>query len=171
MKTHSHQPPPDTGDVLQTKHPPAAADAPGSTPNSCRPAQPPPSWAWHFRTLVHLRDRLMQAHAEHATEVAAPVEMSGKDVADTAQEQLDRDVLWAELAAEDDRLFEVDRALQRIRDGAYGFCEETGRPIPAERLRAIPWARYCRAVAAQHEQQATDPGMAYREKTKSTGPV
>lgn len=40
-------------------------------------------------------------------------------------------------------LDEVDAALQRIEDGTYGVCEICGKPIGAERLTAIPWARFC----------------------------
>lgn len=125
----------------------------GTTPNAPAPEHIPPQWAWHHRTLLRLRERLLRAHAEHTEEAAHPADMLGVDVADTAQEQLDRDVLWSTLAQENDRLFEIDCALQRIRDGVYGFCEETGHPIPAERLRAIPWTRYARAAAQQHELQ------------------
>ncbi len=35
---------------------------------------------------------------------------------------------------------EIDAALQRLEDGVYGVCVESGLPIPAERLEAIPWA-------------------------------
>ncbi len=42
---------------------------------------------------------------------------------------------------------EIDDALERIEDGTYGICEGTGEPIPKERLKAIPWARYCVACA------------------------
>ena len=35
---------------------------------------------------------------------------------------------------------EIDAALQRIDDGVYGVCTESGLPIPKERLEAIPWA-------------------------------
>jgi RNA polymerase-binding transcription factor DksA len=83
-------------------------------------------------------------------------DMIGGDVADIAQEQTDRDVLWAELGNEADQLFEVDCALQRIRDGTYGFCEATGRPISSARLRAIPWTRYSLAAAGPIEQRALD---------------
>jgi RNA polymerase-binding transcription factor DksA len=114
----------------------------------------PPEWAWHHRTLVQLRERLIRAHAEHATQAATPADMLGVDVVDTAQEQTARDVLWAELGHETDQLFEVDCALQRIGDGTYGICEETGRPIPLERLRAIPWTRYSVAAAQPIEQRS-----------------
>ncbi|MFL5926988.1 MAG: TraR/DksA family transcriptional regulator [Gaiellaceae bacterium] len=40
-------------------------------------------------------------------------------------------------------LLEIDAALRRIDDGTYGVCEVCGKPIPPERLAAIPWARLC----------------------------
>jgi len=39
-------------------------------------------------------------------------------------------------------LYEISEALRRIERGTYGICEITGEPIEAERLSAIPWARY-----------------------------
>ena len=38
---------------------------------------------------------------------------------------------------------EIDQALERIDDGSYGLCESCGQAIPAERLRALPWAALC----------------------------
>jgi DnaK suppressor protein len=38
-------------------------------------------------------------------------------------------------------LAEVERALEKHRTDTYGLEEETGDPIPYERLAAIPWAR------------------------------
>lgn len=123
-----------------------------NTPNSDAQEHIPPQWTWHYRTLLHLRDRLTRAHSEHAREAANPIEQHGVDPVDTAQERLERDLLWTELANEHDRLFEIDCALQRLRDGVYGYCEETGHAIPAERLRAVPWTRYCRSIVEQQEQ-------------------
>jgi RNA polymerase-binding protein DksA len=40
-------------------------------------------------------------------------------------------------------LKEIDAALRRIDDGTYGTCLICGKPIAAERLRALPWARLC----------------------------
>jgi RNA polymerase-binding protein DksA len=40
-------------------------------------------------------------------------------------------------------LDEIEAALGRIEDGSYGVCEVCGKPIGAERLTAIPWARLC----------------------------
>ncbi len=38
-------------------------------------------------------------------------------------------------------LADVERALAKLDAGTYGASEKTGRPIPPERLLAIPWAR------------------------------
>ena len=35
---------------------------------------------------------------------------------------------------------EIDEALKRIENGTYGICITSGKPIPKERLEAIPWA-------------------------------
>lgn len=37
----------------------------------------------------------------------------------------------------------VDEALDRLNSGDYGVCLSCEEPIPAKRLRALPWARYC----------------------------
>lgn len=40
-------------------------------------------------------------------------------------------------------LAEIDAALERIEAGTYGMCEMCDKPIGEDRLRAIPWARFC----------------------------
>lgn len=59
-------------------------------------------------------------------------------------------------------LAEINGALQRIENKVYGICEGTGKPIPIERLKAIPWARYCVEYASLLEK-----GLA--RKQNSTG--
>ena len=49
-------------------------------------------------------------------------------------------------------LIEINDALKRIDDGTYGICESRGEQIPKERLKAIPWARYCVACATLIEK-------------------
>jgi DnaK suppressor protein len=49
---------------------------------------------------------------------------------DILADQLDRDLL-----------IRIDKALRRIDEGTYGISEISGKPIPKERLEAVPWAR------------------------------
>ena len=51
----------------------------------------------------------------------------------------------------------MNQALKRIFDGSYGVCEETGKAIPAARLRAIPWTRFTHAVEARLEKKGVVP--------------
>ena len=37
----------------------------------------------------------------------------------------------------------IDAALARLDRGEFGICDECGEPIPANRLRVVPWAQYC----------------------------
>lgn len=40
-------------------------------------------------------------------------------------------------------LEEVDRALEKINNNTYGYCERCGQEIDFERLKAVPWAENC----------------------------
>jgi DnaK suppressor protein len=65
---------------------------------------------------------------------------SAREFEDEAQ-KLDALELEGNLAARDDeRLALVDRALAKIDNGTYGLSDVSGRPIPRERLEALPEA-------------------------------
>jgi len=49
-------------------------------------------------------------------------------------------------------LLEIQDALDRIENGTYGVCEGNNERIPRQRLRAIPWARYCVTCANLSEK-------------------
>jgi DnaK suppressor protein len=46
----------------------------------------------------------------------------------------------------------LDDALERLRRGLYGICEECGEEISVERLRVIPFAAYC--IDCQHQRES-----------------
>lgn len=62
---------------------------------------------------------------------------------DTATAMYDRELDEGLEEGAKETLVEIDAALQRIEAGTYGDCEVCGKPIAAERLAAIPWARLC----------------------------
>lgn len=49
-------------------------------------------------------------------------------------------------------LHTIDEALERIRDGSYGWCEETGEPIGIPRLLARPTATLSLEAQERHER-------------------
>jgi len=53
---------------------------------------------------------------------------------------VERDFDLALSAQAQEKVAEIDAALDRIIDGTYGICVTSGQAIPKDRLRAIPWA-------------------------------
>ena len=49
-------------------------------------------------------------------------------------------------------ILKIDQALDRIEDGSYGYCEETGEEIGIERLMARPIATLCVEAQERHER-------------------
>ena len=74
------------------------------------------------------------------------------DLADRASSETDRAI---ELRARDRQrklIAKIDAALQRIEDGTYGYCEETGEPISLKRLEARPIATLSIEAQERHER-------------------
>jgi DnaK suppressor protein len=75
------------------------------------------------------------------------------DLVDRASSETDRAI---ELRARDRQrklISKIDAALQRIEDGSYGFCEETGEPIGLRRLDARPIATLSVEAQERHERR------------------
>lgn len=82
--------------------------------------------------ILHGLDAAVQAEEPASDEPEDFGEM-GRDL---TEEDTDRAV-----AADQERLLaQVEHALQRMDEGTYGLSEVSGRPIPLERLEALPWA-------------------------------
>ena len=106
-----------------------------------------------------LKQRLEQERARLADAVAflerengrsiedelGEVSASGLDnhLADTATATFDRELEGGLEEGAQQTLADVEAAVRRIEDGSFGTCEACGKPIGAERLAAIPWARLC----------------------------
>lgn len=75
------------------------------------------------------------------------------DIADRASSETDRAI---ELRARDRQrklIAKIDAALERLADGTYGYCEETGEPISLRRLDARPIATLSLEAQERHEKR------------------
>lgn len=118
---------------------------PASVPASGDP------WSWHRRTLNALRARLSREATAHRKEADELLGEARDDHGGRVADDNEIETLLAEAKGELRLLEEVDAALDRLKAGRYGVCEDTGNPIPPERLRALPWARFTREAAARRE--------------------
>lgn len=57
----------------------------------------------------------------------------------------------------------IEAVIAKINDGTYGLCENCGKPIPAERLEAIPFALLCKDCRELAEQQTVSHLRPYEE--------
>jgi len=53
-----------------------------------------------------------------------------------------------------EQLASVEHALQKFEDGTYGSCDNCGKPIPPERLEALPQATLCLDCKARQAKDA-----------------
>jgi DnaK suppressor protein len=72
----------------------------------------------------------------------ADIEVDSAELEDIAEGVVE-DRVRARIDDHDRSLLEdIDRALAKLDAGTYGLSEASLRPIPFERLQAVPWARY-----------------------------
>src|SRR5437867_2194797 len=119
----------------------------------------PPKWRRHHRALLRLLERFMQERHTLAEDSRHPLERSSREIAESASNEFERELALAELAHTQDALYEIEAALKRIESGEYGFCQQTGRPIPAARLRAVPWTRFTREAEVRLERNGAVSGV------------
>jgi DnaK suppressor protein len=100
--------------------------------------------AWKEEILRESRETLQHLQDES---------QNHPDIADRASSETDRAI---ELRARDRQrklIAKIDAALQRIDEGTYGFCEETGEPISLKRLDARPIATLSIEAQERHERR------------------
>ena len=113
-------------------------------------------------TLLALRKRL-RGDVSHLTGEALRTnggEASGSlsntpiHMADLGTDNFEQEFTLSLIENEEDRLKEINSALDRIDHGTFGKCEECQKPIPKARLQAVPYTRHC-VECARKLQQST----------------
>ena len=75
------------------------------------------------------------------------------DIVDQASSYTEKNVEIRTINRQIKLISKIDAALKRIKDGTYGFCEETGEPIGIKRLIARPIATLSIAAQEKHERE------------------
>lgn len=116
------------------------------------------------KDLDHYRSLLMQKRAEILGDVAS-LETDARNnsggnlsnmplhMADIGTDNYDQEFTLGLVESERKLLLEINEALMRIKNGIFGVCIATGKPIGKARLDIKPWARYCIEVARDLERR------------------
>ncbi len=75
------------------------------------------------------------------------------DVVDQASSYTEKNVEMKTINRQIKLISKIDSAIKKIKDGTYGYCEETGEPIGIKRLIARPIATLCIAAQEKHEKE------------------
>ena len=75
------------------------------------------------------------------------------DIVDQASSYTDKNVEMRAINRQIKLISKIDSALRKIKDGTYGFCEDTGEPIGIKRLIARPVATLSIAAQEKHEKE------------------
>jgi DnaK suppressor protein len=107
----------------------------------------------HFRKkLVEWKESILR-EARETLQHLQDENQNHPDIADRASSETDRAI---ELRARDRQrklIAKIEAALQRIDEGTYGYCEETGEPISVKRLEARPIATLSVEAQERHERR------------------
>ena len=115
--------------------------------------QVPRKWRESFERLTELRETLLDRRTNSVRDALSEQPTFSTHMADAGTDTYDRDLALGMLSSEQDALYQIDEALDRIRAGTYGICELTGKPIEAARLEAVPWTRFSAAAEKQMERE------------------
>jgi len=126
-------------------------------PKNYRPSDDEPFM--NAKQLEYFKRRLLDWRGELLTESGITLKhlqeetLQAADNADRAAAETDRALELRTRDRERKLIQKIDKALERIADKTYGYCEETGEPIGLRRLEARPIATLSLEAQERHERR------------------
>ena len=105
--------------------------------------------------LIRRREALRKALAGDLS-LLRELSAEGGDVMDVAMDTANDEISSQLAEVESRELVRIDEALERMREGCYGDCDNCEKPIPLARLQAVPYATMC--IDCQRKQDKA-PGI------------
>jgi DnaK suppressor protein len=110
--------------------------------------------------LERRRDALRRSVREGLRSAEGGPSQPVGDEVDAASDAAHGELSWHLMEAESRELASVENALERLREGEYGRCEECGDVIPTARLTALPYATLCIKCQREAEREPAESGAA-----------
>jgi RNA polymerase-binding transcription factor DksA len=140
----------------------------------------PEKFRRYYRLLLDLRSHVLTQLGEHteetllksAKEDSGDLSGYGQHMADAGTDTFDRDFALSLVSNEQEALSEIEAAIKRIHAGTYGICEITQKPIPKERLLAVPFTRYsaeAKKEVERHSHRAIQRGGLFGDGAEEEG--
>src|SRR6266403_5000286 len=98
----------------------------------------------HNGDVTHLADEALRRTGGGA---AGNLSNMPIHMADLGTDNFEQEFTLSLMQTEEQLIGEISAALDRIKQGSFGLCEECQESIPKARLQAVPYARHCVACA------------------------
>ena len=102
--------------------------------------------------LIEWKNEIVESNTKGLYLNEVDREISSADIVDQASSQTEKTVEMRTLNRQIKLLSKIDKALKKINNDTYGYCEETGEPIGLKRLIARPIATLSIEAQEKHEK-------------------
>jgi len=108
--------------------------------------------AYFKKKLMEWKSEIIKTNNEALYNGSLDDNSVSADIVDQASSYTDKNVEMKAINRQIKLISKIDSAIKKIKDGTYGFCEETGEPIGIKRLMARPVATLCISAQEKHEK-------------------
>ena len=109
--------------------------------------------AFFKKKLIDWKADLIKTNNEALYNSSMDDNSTSADIVDQASSYTEKNVEMRAINRQIKLIAKIDSALKRIKDGTYGFCDETGDPIGLKRLMARPVPTLSIAAQEKHEKE------------------
>ena len=105
------------------------------------------------KKLIEWKNELIKSNSQALYSSNLVDNISSPDIVDQASSYTEKSLEMRTINRQIKLISKIDSALKRIKNGTYGFCEETGEPIGLKRLIARPIATLSITAQEKHERE------------------
>ena len=109
--------------------------------------------AYFKQKLIEWKNDIIKSNSQALYSGDLVDNTSSPDIVDQASSYTEKNVEMRTVNRQIKLIAKIDAALKRLKDGTYGFCEETGEPIGLKRLIARPVATLSITAQERHERE------------------
>ena len=126
------------------------------------------------KVILTMRQRLLSEISEKPIPETLIATTDIGDLIDQAGDERDREMSLLLTSRDKEKLQAINEALEKIREGGYGICEECGDKIGPGRLKVMPLAKYCVSCQSKQEKEISllrraEEDLEYRGLAFSSG--
>ena len=104
------------------------------------------------KKLIEWKNEIIKLNSNTLFSKDVDQEISSPDIIDQASSQAEKTLEMRTVNRQGKLLTKIEKAIKRIDDNTYGYCEDTGEPIGIKRLIARPIATLSIEAQEKHER-------------------